>query len=121
MSKSKSSPVVAEVSHESRYKLWRRYVPLLYEFVSTQVLDWPSSCVEILDLESGGWLDILHDIEWRSGSRLVLAGTYSGNCKEDKLELFKSDIPPPWREVLQVSFLFFEMSKKENIPTNPNE
>ena len=25
------------------------------------------------------------------------------------------------REVLQVSFLFFEMSKKENIPTNPNE
>lgn len=92
---SKRAAHSSELSSESRYKLWRRYIPVLYDFISSRVFDWPASCVQFIDINKGSWRDILDDLEWKSGTRLVLAGCYSGNSKEDSLELFQTEIPKP--------------------------
>jgi len=88
---------VSEESHEMRYKLWRRYVPVLYEFVATELADWPASCVELIDPANGHWAHAFEDGEKpEQTTRLMITGTYTGDKQKDSIDIVRLEIPPPY-------------------------
>ena len=79
------------LNNEARYKLWRKYVPMLYDVVSTQALKSPTSSIEIIDTSTSNWAE-----QCDADTRLVVFGTYFITSEEqNSLRLASLRIPAP--------------------------
>lgn len=75
-------PQEEDLSPEQEYQLWRKNVPLLYDFVSETKLVWPSLTVQ--------WLPYSKDIP---NKRNLLLGTHTSNEEQNYLKIASIELP----------------------------